>query len=190
MGLMRPANPNFAESDMAKDPQPEEGAAAPKSKKMLIIIIAVLVLAVGGGAAAFLLMSGGKKKHADKEHAEEVVDEEHAKPAPMIVFEEKFTVNLQSDDGSSHYMQVPKLELEMASDVVAKKVEERKSKISDRINSTLRGKTVKEMLEPGSDLKLKEELKNVINETLEIKPEDAKSKGVKEVILPASFIVQ
>jgi len=30
----------------------------------------------------------------------------------------------------------------------------------------------------------------VINETLEIKPEDAKSKGVKEVILPASFIVQ
>lgn len=176
---------------MAKDPQPAEGAAAPKSKKMLIIIIAVLVLALGGGAAAFLLMSGGKKKHADKEHAqEEVVDEEHAKPAPMIVFEEKFTVNLQSDDGSSHYMQVPKLELEMANDVVAKKVEERKSKISDRINSTLRGKTVKEMLEPGSDLKLKEELKAVINETLEIKPEDAKSKGVKEVILPASFIVQ
>lgn len=180
---------------MAKDEQAAE-AAPPKSKKMLIIIVAalVLVLAVGGGAA-FMLM-GGKKKHADKEHAqeEEVVDEEadgeHGKPRPMVVFEEKFTVNLQADDGASHYMQVPKLELEMANDKIAKKVEENKSKISDRINSTLRSKNFKEMLEPGSDLKLKAELKKVINETLEIKPSDADKKGVKEVILPASFIVQ
>ncbi len=176
---------------MANQPQPEEGAAAPKSKKMLIIIVVVLlVLVLAGGAAAFLMMSGGKKKHADKEHAEETVDAEHAKPPVMIVFEEKFTVNLQSDDGSSHYMQIPKLELEMANDVVGKKVEERKSKISDRINSTLRAKTVKEMLEPGSDLKLKEDLKKVVNETLEVKPANAEKEGVKEVILPASFIVQ
>lgn len=178
---------------MAKDGHAAESAAAPKSKKMLIIIIAVvvLVLALGGGAA-FMLMGGKGKKHADKEHAqeEEVVDEEHAKPVPMVAFEEKFTVNLRSDDGSSHYMQVPKLELEMSGEAAAKKVEERKSKISDRINSTLRGKSMKEMLEPGSDLKLKEELKKVINEALEVKPGDAAKKGVKEVILPASFIVQ
>lgn len=175
---------------MANEPQAAEAPAAPKSKKMLImIVVALLVVVLAGGAAAFLMM-GGKKKHADKEHAEESADAEHAKPPVMIVFEEKFTVNLQSDDGASHYMQIPKLELEMANDVVGKKVEERKSKISDRINSTLRGKTVKEMLEPGSDLKLKEDLKKVVNETLEVKPANANKEGVKEVILPASFIVQ
>lgn len=177
---------------MAKDEKAAESAAAPKSKKMLIIIIAVvvLVLALGGGAA-FLLMGGKGKKHADKEHAqEEVVNEEHAKPPPMVAFEEKFTVNLQSEDGSSHYMQVPRIELEMSSEEAAKKVEMLKSKMSDRINSTLRSKSVKEMLEPGSDLRLKEDLKKVINEALGIKPSEAAKKGVKEVILPASFIVQ
>ena len=176
---------------MAKDEPAAESTAAPKSKKMLIIIVAALVVVlVLGGGAAFLLMGGKAKKHGDKEHAGEVVDEEHAKPAPMVAFEEKFTVNLQADDGSSHYLQVPKIELEMADEVSAKKVEERKAKISDRINSTLRSKSVKEMLAPGSDLKLKEELKKVINDALEIKPADVAKKGVKEVILPASFIVQ
>lgn len=182
---------------MAKDEQATAEVAAPKSKKMLIIIVAalVLVLAVGGGAA-FMLMGGGKKKSADKEHAqeEEVVDEEgdgeHGKPKPLIVFEEKFTVNLQSDDGTAHYLQVPKLELEMANDKIAKKVEENKSKISDRINSTLRSRNFKEMMEPGSDIKLKADLKKVINETLEVRSSEADKKGVKEVILPASFIVQ
>ena len=175
---------------MAKDEQPAEGAAAPKSKKMLVIIIAVVVLVlVIGGAAAFLLLGGKGKKHGDQEHAqsEEAAD---AKPAPLVAFEEKFTVNLRSEDGSSHFMQVPKIELEMANEEAAKRVEAHKSKVSDRINSALRNKTMKEMLEPGSDLKLKEELKNVINEAIEVKPLEAAKKGVKEVILPSSFIVQ
>jgi len=178
---------------MAKDEVVEETAAPPKSKKMLIIIIAavVLVLAIGGGAA-FMLMGGKAKKHDGKDGApeEEVAESEHGKPAPTVAFEEKFTVNLRSEDGTSHYLQLPKLELEMANDAAAKKVEERKSKVSDRINSTLRSKSMKEMLEPGSDLKIKEELKKVINDTIEVKPSEAAKKGVKEVILPASFIVQ
>lgn len=175
---------------MAKDEQPEESAAAPKSKKMLLIIIVALVVVVAIAVGGFMMMSAGKKKHGGKDGAQEVAAEEHGKPAPVVVFEEKFTVNLQTEDGASHYIQVPKLELEMATEEIAKKVEERKSKISDRVNSTLRSKTFKEMLEPGSDLKLKEELKKVINETLEIRSSEAEKKGVKEVILPSSFIVQ
>lgn len=176
---------------MAKDEKAAGGAAVPKNKKkLMIIMVAVLVLVlVLGGGAAFMLMGGKGKRHADKENGQ-AGDEAQAKPIPMVVFDDKFTVNLRSEDGSSHYMQVPKIELEMSGDAAAKKVEERKSKISDRINSTLRSKSVREMLAPDSDLKLKENLKIVINETLEIKPEDAEKKGVKEVILPASFIVQ
>jgi len=176
---------------MAKDEPEAELPSPSKSKKMLIIIAAalVLVLVIGGGAA-YLLMGGKAKKHGDKENPEAVAEEEHGKPPPTVAFEEKFTVNLQSEDGTSHYLQVPKLELEMADEASAKKVEERKAKVSDRINSALRSKTVKDMLAPGSDLKLKEELKKVINDVLEVRASESGKKGVKEVILPASFIVQ
>jgi flagellar FliL protein len=161
--------------------QHAEGAAAPKSKKktLIIIIVAVLVLALAGVAAVMLM--GGKKKDKDKEEGG------HAKEAhslATVAFEEKFTVNLHSDDGTNHFMQVPKMELEVTDGSVAKQIEEKKAKIMDRISSTLRGKSMKEMLEPGSDIKLKEELKTEINKVLE------KGKGVEEVILPASFIVQ
>jgi flagellar FliL protein len=170
---------------MAKDVEVAE-APAPKNKKMLVIIIIVVVLVIAiGGAAAFLLM-GGNKHGKGKEGEPAETAEKHSKPV-VVAFEEKFTVNLRSEDGGNHFMQVPKMELEVASDEVAKKIEESKSKVSDRISSTLRSKSMKEMLEPGSDIKLKDELRTVINEALEIR--DSK-KGVKEVILPASFIVQ
>lgn len=175
---------------MAKDEEVVEDAPAPKSKKMLIIIIAVLVVAIAGGAAAFLLLGGkGKKDHGKEDEVHEKADKEHAKTV-LVPFEEKFTVNIQSDDGSTHYLQVPKVELEVANEEAAKSVEEMKSKLSDRISSLLRKKTMSEMLEPGSDVKLKEDLKKVINETLEVSPGEVAKKGVTEVILPASFIVQ
>lgn len=171
---------------MAEDEEIVEGAPAPKKKKLLIIIIvAVLILAIAGAAAAFLLMGGkAKKGQAKKKPVEEHV------PTVLVPFEEKFTVNIQADDGSTHYLQVPKVELEVANEDVAKKVVGIKSKLSDRVSSLLRRKSMQEMLAPGSDVKLKEELKTVINETMEVSPGDAAKKGVKEVILPASFIVQ
>jgi len=172
---------------MAKEEVAAETPPPRKSKKLLIIIIAVLILAIAGGAAAFLLLGGkGKKGQDKKESAAEV---EHVQTV-LVPFEEKFTVNIQSEDGSAHYLQVPRVELEVANEEAAKKVELMKSKLSDRISSLLRKKTMAEMLEPGSDVKLKEEMKKVVNETLEVSPGDAAKKGVKEVILPASFIVQ
>jgi len=173
---------------MAKEEVAAEGAPPRKSKKLLIIIIAVLALAIAGGAAAFLLLGGKGKKEKGKEEAAHT-EVEHAKTV-LVPFEEKFTVNIQSEDGSAHYLQVPKLELEVANEETAKLVEEKKSKLSDRISSLLRSRTMAEMLAPGSDVKLKEDLKKVVNETLEIRPGDVAKKGVKEVILPASFIVQ
>jgi len=173
---------------MAKEEVAAEGTPPRKSKKLLIIIIAVLVLAIAGGAAAFLLLGGKGKKEKGKEEAVHA-EMEHAKTV-LVPFEEKFTVNIQSEDGSAHYLQVPKLELEVANEETAKIVEEKKSKLSDRISSLLRSRTMAEMLAPGSDVKLKEDLKKVVNETLEIRPGDVAKKGVTEVILPASFIVQ
>lgn len=160
--------------------QAAEVEVAPKSKKktLLIIIVAVVVLAVAGGAA--LLLLGGKKKDKGEEEEHHAAKEKTA----TVAFEEKFTVNLYSEDGINHFLQVPKLELEVANAEIAKEIEEKKPKIMDRISSTLRGKNMKDLLLPGSDTKLKEELKAEINKVLD------KRKGVEEVILPASFIVQ
>lgn len=170
---------------MAKDEDVVQEAPPPKKKKLLIMIVAVMVvIAVAGGAA--LLLLGGKKKHGKDEDEDSASASGSAKTV-MVAFEDKFTVNLISDDGSSHFLQVPKLELEVADANVAKEVEEKKSKISDRISSILRSKTMKELQQPGSDIKLKEELRVAINGTLELK---GTSKGVKEVILPASFLIQ
>lgn len=171
---------------MAKDEEVAEAPPAPKKKKLLIIIIAtVLVLAIAGGAAVMLL--GGKKKHGKGDDEEDAAAKEASSKPVVVSFDEKFTVNLRTDDGVNHFIQVPKLELEVADDKAAKQIEESKAKVSDRISSTLRSKSMKEMMEPGSDIKLKEELRNVINQTVGIK--DSR-KGVTEVIMPASFIVQ
>jgi flagellar FliL protein len=78
---------------------PAEGAPAPaKSNKLLIIIIALLVLILAGGAGWFFT-----KDHAP---AEEHAAEEH-KAAPLkepkfIPLGEKFTVNLQREEGDQY----------------------------------------------------------------------------------------
>ena len=121
---------------MAKEEVAAEAVSPRKSKKLLIIIIAVLVLAIAGGAAAFMLLGGKNKKGHEKEKVahEEV---EHAKTV-LVPFEEKFTVNIQSDDGSAHYLQVPKVELEVASEDVAKNVHQveigRNDQVPDKLS--------------------------------------------------------
>lgn len=165
---------------MAKEGMAAAAPAAPKKGLLMIVIAIVVAVAVGSGAAMYL--TGGKKKH----HRDDA-EMDDSMPIPTVVFKDEFIVNLVSTDGASHFMRVPKLELEVASDSVAAKVEANRSKIADRISSTLRSKSVQDMLQQGSDVKLKEELRNVINDTLEYKDE---RRGVREVILPGSFIVQ
>lgn len=166
---------------MAKEGMVAAAPAAPKKGLLMIVIAIIVAVAIGGGAAMF--MTGGKKKHhkADDEEMDDTA------AIPTVVFKDEFIVNLVSSDGASHFMRVPKVELEVASESVSARVEANRSKIADRISSTLRSKTVQDMLQPGSDVKLKEELRNVINDTLEYKDE---RRGVREVILPGSFIVQ
>ncbi|HEY7987282.1 MAG TPA: flagellar basal body-associated FliL family protein [Methylophilaceae bacterium] len=166
---------------MAKEGMVAAAPAAPKKGLLMIVVAIVVAVAIGGGLAMY--MTGGKKHH-HKDDAEEADD---STPIPTVVFKDEFIVNLTSADGVSHFMRVPKLELDVASESVSAKVEANRSKIADRISSTLRSKSMQDMLQPGSDVKLKEELRNVINDTLDYKDE---RRGVREVILPGSFIVQ
>ena len=79
---------------------PAEAAPAPAKSKKLLIIIGVLALIIAGGAGWFIMKGGAPAE----EHAEA--------PAPAPVLEpkfiplgEKFTVNLQREEGDQ-YLQV------------------------------------------------------------------------------------
>lgn len=80
---------------------PAENVTVPaKSHKLLIIIIAVLVLVIAGGAGWFFTQS----KAPAGEHVEEAKHEPVLKPA-YVPLGEKFTVNLQQEEGD-RYLQV------------------------------------------------------------------------------------
>ena len=166
---------------MAKEGNAASTVAAPKKNILVIIIAIAIAFAVGIGGA--MLMAGGAKKHR-KMSMDEMDD---SAKIPMVVFKDELVVNLMSTDNETHYMRVPRIELDVSSEAAAARVEENRSKIGDRISSTLRSKSYQDMMQPGSDIALKKELRKVINDVLDFKSEHG---GVKEVIFPGSFIVQ
>lgn len=89
---------------MSKPAKPAAPAAAPagaappaKSNKLLIIIIAVLLIIIGGGAAWYFI----KGRAPAAEHAPEAKHEVEAEPK-FVVLGEKFTVNLQREEGDQY----------------------------------------------------------------------------------------
>ncbi len=98
---------------------PAEGAPAPaKSNKLLIIIIGLLVLVIAGGAGWVLT----RNQAPAEEHAAEAHKPEPVKEPKFIPLGDKFTVNLQREEGDQ-YLQAgitlkildPELELKIKS---------------------------------------------------------------------------
>jgi flagellar FliL protein len=80
---------------------PAEAAPAPAKSKKMLIIIGLVVLAVAGGAGLVLLKnSAPAEEHAAEAHKPEPVIE-----PKFIPLGEKFTVNLQREEGDQ-YLQV------------------------------------------------------------------------------------
>jgi flagellar FliL protein len=78
---------------------PAEGAPAPaKSNKLLIIVIGLLVLVMAGGAGWYFTQS----KAPTEEHAAEAHKPEPVLEPKFIPLGEKFTVNLQREEGDQY----------------------------------------------------------------------------------------
>jgi len=115
------------------------GDAPPKSKKMLIIIIVAVVLLAGGGGAAFFLMN---KSHAPKEeHVEEPKHE-----AKFIPLPEKFTVNLQREEGDQ-YLQAG-ITLKVLDPLLEEKVKKMMPEIHSKLLFLLSSKKPSELTTP------------------------------------------
>ena len=84
---------------MASKPAKPAPAAPAKSNKLLIIIIGLLVLIIAGGAGWVLTRNHAP---AAEEHAAEAHKPEPAKEPKFIPLGDKFTVNLQREEGDQY----------------------------------------------------------------------------------------
>lgn len=149
-------------------------------KKLIIIIVAVLVL-VGGGVGAFLAL--GKKKAPEGEEGGEDTGEgakegEEVELPPAVLPLETFIVNLRV---KGSFLKTT-IQLEFSEPELPKTVEHETPKIRDAIIRVLTAKDAADILTVEGKEKLREEIKQSVNEAL-------KSDDVTNVFL-TEFIIQ
>ena len=165
---------------MAKDKAKEEVAAEepPKKKKgKLLLVIAILFVlgGVGGGTAWYFTPSGAKQvEHKD----------EKPKP-PVFVTLESFTVNLQAEGGSDHYLQVG-IDLKVTDETVVDLVKLHMPEIRNGVLLLLSSKNAEQITSLEGKQKLSAEIQEQVNKPLNAK---ATGKGVVGVFF-TSFVIQ
>ena len=153
----------------------EGEAQAGGSKKLLIIILAVVVLG-GGGAAAFFML----KPQAP---AGQAAQEETKKSDELPVYEklDSFVVNLTGQAGT--VLQTD-LQVQLAKEADREVIKAYMPQIRSNLILLLSSKTPPEMETPEGKEKLKKQIKQVINDSIE-----SEHKPVKAVLF-TSFIIQ
>jgi flagellar FliL protein len=165
---------------MADKKEKEEGAeeAPKKSKKMLFIIIGVVLVLVIGGAGAFFML-GGKKKAAEGEEEEAAAEEEaagdhgdagghgkeggeHGGLSGSIVPLDTFIVNLQV---KGSFLKTT-IQLEFGEPGQPHTLESDMPKVRDAIIRIMSGKTAQEILVVEGKEKLREEIKDGVNNAM------------------------
>lgn len=158
-----------------KEKDGEEGKeAAPKSKKKLFIIIGVVILLLGSVGGYFLMSSG--KKATDSE-SDEATDESseggdsegeagHGKGkgglSGSIIPLDTFIVNLQV---KGSFLKVT-IQLEFGEPGQPNTLESDMPKIRDSIIRIMSGKTAQDILSTEGKEKLREEVKDGVNEAM------------------------
>jgi flagellar FliL protein len=161
---------------MKADPKPE--AAAPSSKKKLVmfVVAAVLVLAAGSGAAAFLLTRDAGPDKPEHKAAKAV--------PPQYVPIERFTVNLQPENGDQ-YLQV-EFTLQVPNAEQVELIKANMAKVRSRVLLLLSGKKASEINTVDGKKQLASEIQAAIKQPFVTKGEPQE---VSDVLF-TSFIIQ
>jgi len=164
---------------------PKDAAAAPaaeppktKRKLLLIVSLVLVVLLAGGGGAAwwFLGRHAGEEKHEAK--AEK-------KAPPVFVTLEPFTVNLQEEGGTDHYLQVG-IVYQVADGKVTDQLKAYMPVIRSRILVALSAKRPSELASVEGKHKLVDELVATARTAL---PGETPERGIDGALL-SSFVIQ
>lgn len=167
---------------MAEEKKAEKKAGGGGNKLMIIVIaLLLLVLIAVGGLAAYMFTS--LHAPAGDAHAEQAAEKPKKKEGPPI-FEklDTFVVNLA---GSSGNMLQVDMQAELADEETKKKFTEYMPKIRSALILLLSSKSPEELATPEGKVKLKAQVKKIINESM-----DAGDEEPVENILFTAFIIQ
>ncbi|MGE5027684.1 MAG: flagellar basal body-associated protein FliL [Betaproteobacteria bacterium] len=163
---------------MAKDKAKEaKGDEEPPKKKgkLLLVLGALLTLGITGAGTGWYLFQ-----------SEKAAEHEAKKPKPPVfVTLETFTVNLQSDGDSDHYLQVG-IDLKVTDSSVVELVKLHMPEIRNSVLLLLSSKSTGQISSLEGKQKLSEEIQAQINKPLNTK---VTNKGVTGVYF-TSFVIQ
>lgn len=170
---------------MAEDKKAEKGAQDEKPRgggnKLMLIVVLLLVVLIGGvGAVGYLMLSG----HAPAAAAQETHATAPKKSDAPPVFSklDTFVVNLSGQGGS--LLQVD-MQAELADADAQKRLTDYMPKVRSAVILLLSAKTADELSTPEGKMKLKNQVKLVINGAM-----DSGSDEPVKAILFTSFIIQ
>ena len=154
---------------MAKDKakpevKPVEAVAVkPKKSKLIILVVVAVLLLGGGGGAAWYFMAGTSKKGNDSHQKEDKA------ALPIFVTLDRFTVNLQSADGTDHFLMIA-VDVKVADIKMTEAVKSHMPEIRNGILLLLTSKTVEGMSTLEGKKKLSAEIVKQVNAPLHLKP--------------------
>lgn len=160
----------------AKEDKPHGGG-----NKLLLIVIVLLVVLLGGvGGVGYMVLSGHNPLGGAAPQAE-AHKEKKADAPPVFSKLDTFVVNLSSQGGT--LLQVD-MQAELTDAEAQKKLTDYMPKVRSAVILLLSAKTPEELATPEGKLKLKSQVKQVINGSM-----DAGDEPVKSVVF-TSFIIQ
>lgn len=168
---------------MAEEPKKAEKKSGGGGSKLLIIVIVLLVvvLAAVGGLAAYVLTSH-KGEAAGGEKTEEAKPKKKHEGPPIFEKLDTFVVNLVGNGGSM--LQV-EMQAELGDEHDRQKFKDYTPKIRSGVILLLSSKTANELATPEGKVKLRAQVKKIINESM-----DAGEEQPVESVVFTSFIIQ
>ncbi|TCW33906.1 flagellar basal body-associated protein FliL [Gulbenkiania mobilis] len=170
-------------ADDKKVAKAEQGEKKPGNKLMLVVIILLVLLLAAVGGLAFYMFTNAHQQAAGQEAAHQEKAPKKDKDAPPVFAKlETFVVNLSGDGGS--LLQVD-MQAELADEAAKKRFEEYMPKIRSGLILLLSSKTPEELSSPDGKVKLKAQVKKIINEAMEAGEDEP-----VESVQFTSFIIQ
>jgi flagellar protein FliL len=154
--------------------QPIVPAKSGKLKKILIIAVGAIVLLGAGAGGAYLFLG---KNHGPVKPAPE--------PPPVFFPLESLTVNLQSDDGTMHYLRAG-LTLKLKDEKVQLLVTEHMPEVRSRVLLLLSGKRPDDL----ASVDGKKQLANELRASVETAASTSEKPVRVEEVLFTEFVVQ
>ncbi|QBJ76770.1 flagellar basal body-associated FliL family protein [Aquitalea sp. USM4] len=173
----------MAEDKKADKADKGEKKAGGGNKLMLVVVILLVLVLAGMGGLAYVMFTNMNKPHdaAQTEQTKEKPKKKHEGP-PIFEKIDTFVVNLSGGDGS--LLQVD-MQAELGDEEAKKKFTDYMPKIRSALILLLSSKTAAELSSPDGKVKLKAQVKQIINESM-----DSGEEELVQSVLFTSFIIQ